>query len=87
MELNDYLHQFSYGQVQVERDDVKNIEFFLSAFLQFSRNLEIAKWIVKPNDLYDLYNLIYVRPGMKYFTQEKRWRNLIVEAGVGHYLL
>jgi hypothetical protein len=87
LELNDYLNQFSYGQVEIRTGQVKDIEFFLTAFLQFSRNLEIAKWVVQPNDLYDLYNLIYVKPGMKYFTREKRWINLIAEAGVGHYLL
>lgn len=86
-ELNDYMKVFSDGKIEFKTTQLNNIEFFITAFLQFSRNLEIAKWVVQPNDAYDLYNLIYVRPGDKYFTREKRWKNLINEAGIGHYLL
>jgi len=86
-ELNDYLTMFSDGQVALHNRSLKNFELFLTAFLQLSINTEIAKWIVQPNDTYDLYNLIYVKPGDKYFTKEKRWINLITEAGLADYLL
>ncbi len=86
-ELNDYIMLFSDGQVTLRNKSLKNFELFLTAFLQLSRNTEIAKWVVQPNDAYDLYNLIYVKPGDKYFTKEKRWINLITEAGLANYLL
>lgn len=86
-ELNNYMKVFSNGRIEINHGHIKQIELFLTTFLQFSRNSEIAKWIVQPNDAYDLYNLIYVRPGDKYFTMEKRWKNLITEAGLCNYLL
>lgn len=87
LELNDYLKMFSDGQVSIQNGNLKRFELFLTAFLQLSRNVEIAKWVMQPNDAYDLYNLIYVKPGDKYFTREKRWINLITEVGLSHYLL
>ncbi|SKC47143.1 hypothetical protein [Ohtaekwangia koreensis] len=87
LELNDYLKMFSDGRIEMQGKHIKQVELFLTAFLQFSKNTEVAKWVVKPNDAYDLYNLIYVKPGSKYFTRENRWKNLIAEAGLDHYLL
>lgn len=86
-ELNDYLKLFSNNRLEVMGVDVKQIELFLAASLQFVRNLELAKWVAQPNDTYDLYNLIYVTPRDKYLTLEKRWQRLIVEAGLQDYLL
>jgi hypothetical protein len=86
-ELDDYLKQFSYGKVQLQKDHIKIIELFLTASLQFSRALEIGGMVVKPNDIYDLYNLIYTKPEMKYFTLENRWKRLINDGGLSHYLL
>lgn len=40
----------------------------------------------KRNDLFDLYNLAYVRRGDKYWTNEKKWIKLIKEAGCEKYL-
>jgi hypothetical protein len=86
LELNDYLKMFSDDKINLQNKNIKNFELFLTAFLQLSRNAEIAKWKIQPNDTYDLYNLIYVKPGDKYFTMEKRWINLITEVGLSHYL-
>jgi hypothetical protein len=81
------MEAFSNGRLDIKGKSLQQIELFLTAFLQFSRNVEIAKWVVQPNDAYDLYNLIYVKPGDKYFTREKRWKNLIIEGGLEQYLL
>ena len=86
-ELDDYLKQFSYGKIRFRKEHIKIIELFLTAALQFSRSLEIGGMVVKPNDIYDLYNLIYTKPGMKYFTLENRWKRLINDSGLSHYLL
>jgi hypothetical protein len=29
------------------------------------------------NDMSDLFNLVYVSPGMKYFTFDEKWQRLI----------
>jgi len=42
---------------------------------------------VQANDWYDFAILAYVQPGDKYWTREKRWINLINDAGCGHYLI
>jgi len=61
-ELNEYLRLFSQGRLTIHASKLKEFELFLTAALQFARNVEISKWVVKPNDIYDLYNLVYVRP-------------------------
>jgi hypothetical protein len=86
-ELDDYLKEFSYGKIQLDKGQIKNIELFLTTSLQFSRSLEISGMVVKPHDIYDLYNLIYTKPGMKYFTLENRWKRLISDGGLSNYLL
>jgi hypothetical protein len=86
-ELNDQLKQFSYGKVQLQRQQIKLIELFVTTSLQFSRGLEIGGMVVKPNDIYDLYNMIYTKPGMKYFTFEKKWIRMITEGGLSDYLV
>ena len=42
---------------------------------------------MQPNDWVDLFQLIYVQPGMKYFTMENRWKNIIKASGMGDYLV
>ena len=42
----------------------------------------------QPNDFYDLSNLVYVQPGDKYWTKEKRWKRIISErANLDEYLV
>ncbi len=82
------LQLYSNGnlEIQIEKGFEK-IELFISAFIIYYKNLEMGGMVAKPNDLVDLYNLLYVQPGMLYFTRETRWIAIIEEAGMGHYLL
>lgn len=85
--LNTYLKEFSKGRIEFPSNyDFDQIELFMNAFAGYIFKLDVAKMRVEANDAYDLYNLIYVKPGMKYFTLEKRWSNIINDAGVGDYL-
>ena len=36
--------------------------------------------------LFDLFNLAYVRRGDKYWTNEKKWIDIIKAVGCEHYL-
>ena len=42
--------------------------------------------IMATNDWYDLFQLIYVQPGEKYWTKDTYWIKLIKKAGMQHYL-
>lgn len=49
----------------------------------------VSKMKIQANDLYDLSNLVYVSPGDKYWTKEKRWQRIIQDTvlGQGKYLV
>jgi len=53
------------------------LEFFLYTWESYFKNdLEIGKRKFDKNDWGDLFNLVYVYPGSKYWTSERKW-NLI----------
>jgi len=86
--LNNFLAGYSDGKAQLTKDfDIKKIELFITAFVYYYKNLEVGTMKAQPNDMYDLFNMIYVQPGNKYFTRDKRWVNIISEAGLSNYLL
>ncbi len=86
--LNNFLNGYSEGKAQLTKDfDIRKIELFLSAFVFYYKKLEIGKMKAQPNDMYDLFNMVYVRPGDKYFTRDGRWVSIINEAGLSNYLL
>lgn len=85
--LNSFLNEYSEGKAQLTKDfDIKKVELFLTAFVFYYKSLEIGKMKAKPNDMYDLFNMIYVEPGSKYFTKDNRWVTIITEAGLTDYL-
>lgn len=85
--LNKFLSDVSEGKAQLTPDfDISQIDLFFHVFVHFFKRVEIDHVVVKPNDAYDLYNMIYVRPGMQYFTMETRWKQFIKEAGFEDYL-
>jgi len=50
------------------------LEFFLYTWeFYFKNNLEIGNWKFEKNDWGDLFNLVYVGPGIKYWTSENKW--------------
>lgn len=50
------------------------LELFLYTWESyFKNNLEIGNWKFDKNDWGDLFNLVYVYPGAKYWTSERKW--------------
>lgn len=85
--LNYYLKEFTMGRIEFPPDyKFTQLDLFLNAFVEYFFRLDVGGMKVQPNDAYDLYNLIYVQPGMKYWTLEKRWLRIIEGSGMGHYL-
>jgi hypothetical protein len=84
--LNSALKDCQAIQLLTKDFDIGQIGLFIGAWIEYYRQLEVLKMVAKPNDMYDLFNLIYVKPGMKYFTQEGRWNRIIIEAGLEHYI-
>lgn len=53
------------------------LEFFLYTWeYYFKNNLEIGNWKFDKNDWGDLFNLVYVCPGYKYWTSELKWNRI-----------
>jgi hypothetical protein len=85
--LSLYLKEFTQQRVDFPFGyKFDQIELFLNAYVEYFFKLDVGGMRVQPNDAYDLYNLIYVKPGMKYWTLEKRWLRIIDDCGMGHYL-
>ena len=55
----------------------EQFEFFLYTWEHyFKNNLEIGNWKFDKNDWGDLFNLVYVGKGFKYWTIERKWNNI-----------
>jgi hypothetical protein len=63
-----------------------SIELFENVLKVFFNALETGEFVAQPNDWYDLFILLYVQPGMKFWTKEKKWIRFIKEAGMESYL-
>ncbi|MFN8393849.1 MAG: hypothetical protein U0176_04160 [Bacteroidia bacterium] len=66
--------------------DWKQIELFEAVLNHVLKEVEVGSKKFKANDFVDLFMLLYVQPGMLYWTDDKKWLSLIREAGMGHYL-
>ena len=86
--LNEFLTSFSKGTLQLSKlQEIKDITLFFHVYIYYHKKLMLSPTMkVEANDLYDLYNLVYVKPGMKYCTKETRWTDIINEAGLSEYL-
>lgn len=85
--INFCVMQSTQGIVNIDSFELDNIELLVKTLDHFFKTLETSKMKVQANDWYDFAILTYVQPGDKYWTREKRWINLITEAGCGHYLI
>ena len=70
----------------LRRLPLKEYELLVLVLDKFSKELEIGERKWQRNDLFDLFNLAYVRRGDKYWTNEKKWINIIKAVGCEHYL-
>lgn len=85
--INFCVEQSTKGKVNLDGYNLDNIELLVKTLDRFFKTLETSHMKVQANDWYDFAILTYVQPGDKYWTREKRWINLINEAGCGHYLI
>ncbi len=81
----------TYIKDQTGHDDVNDLdpnqcELLVRVWDQFIRLQQVQYVVAEENDLYDILNMSYVRPGDKYWTIEKRWLHRAKEAGCSGYL-
>jgi hypothetical protein len=70
----------------LKRLPLNEYELLIFAMDNFFKKLETGETVWQRNDLFDLYNLAYVRRGDKYWTNERKWIEIIKNAGCEHYL-
>lgn len=55
-----------------------SLELFITIWERYFNKLEIEKRKIRKNDWADLFNLVYVQPGYKYWTSDEIW-NIIID--------
>ena len=65
---------------------LKEYEVLILVLDKFFKDLETGERKWQRNDLFDLFNLAYVRRGDKYWTNEKKWIDIIKAVDCEHYL-
>lgn len=78
--------QATEGKFNLKKLPLKDYELLILVMDKYFKKLETGETIWQRNDLYDLFNLAYVRRGDKYWTNEKKWIDIIKEVGCEHYL-
>ena len=81
-----YIVKSTTNQNLPENFDWSSIELFEKTLAYYFLKLETSEMKIKRNDWYDLAFLVYVRPGQKIWTIDKRLKSLIREAGLHKYL-
>lgn len=84
--FNYLVSQATNNRFNLKRLPLRNYELLIRVADLFFKKIETGQEVWTRNDLFDLYNLAYVRRGDKYWTNEKKWIKLIKEAGCGEYL-
>lgn len=70
----------------LKRLPLKEYELLILVLDKFFKDLETGERKWQRNDLFDIFNLAYVRRGDKYWTNEKKWIDIIKGVGCEHYL-
>jgi predicted nucleic acid-binding protein len=81
----DFIIRFSKAYLEKNNQDISLIEginweehiFFIKVFSKFQMLYLKGQFTMTNNDWNDLFNMIYVKPAYKYWTEDKRWRDLI----------
>lgn len=84
--INICVETLTGGKCNLYGFDLNRIELLVRTLDHFFKTLETSRMKIQPNDWYDFAILAYVQPGDKYWTREKRWINLITQAGCEDYL-
>jgi len=84
--ISEIVKEFTGTNGLSDNFDWNQISLFENALKVFLNQLETGATNFVENDLYDLFLLVYVNPNRKFWTKEKKWKNIIVEAGMKGYL-
>lgn len=84
--LNFLAKQVINGQYNLRKLPLRDYELLICVMDLFYKKLETGSIVWKENDLNDLFILVYVRRGDKYWTKDQKWIDLIKEAGFDEYL-
>lgn len=71
---------------ELDSDDFLKFELFIHVFNQWLIDLDLGDDVAEVNDLIDVFNMIFVTPIDKYWTEEKQWIKRIKKVGLEHYL-
>ena len=74
---------FTYN---LKRLPLKDYELLVLVIDEYFKQLETGKTIWQRNDLFDIFNLAYVRRGDKYWTNDEKWVKIIKDVGCEGYL-
>lgn len=84
--LNFLAKQAANDMYNLKKLPLRNYELLICVMDLFYKKLETGSTVWKENDLNDLFILAYVRRGDKYWTKDKKWIDLIKEAGCEEFL-
>jgi hypothetical protein len=79
------LNNLSLKQYSEAEVDWVAISFYEKVFMSYLRKLRVSFQKHKANDEPDLDNMMYVRPGNKYWTLEKGWLQIFKEEKLQEY--
>lgn len=83
----DFMVQQATGkQFNLKKLPLKEYELLILVLDKFFKDLETGERKWQRNDLFDIFNLAYVRRGDKYWTNEKKWIDIIKAVDCEHYL-
>ena len=83
----DYIaRQATNNKFGLKRLPLKEYELLILVIDEFFKELELGENKWKRNDLFDIFNLAYVRRGDKYWTNDKKWISIIKKVDCEHYL-
>ncbi len=61
-------------------------ELFHKVYDYFRTRVQTKYFVARPNDFNDIFNMAYVKPNEKYWTNEQKWNRIIKDVGCEHYL-
>lgn len=72
---NHYYHKDF--RIPVEDSNWTKLDFFIRTWDEYFRSMELSHNMkLQGNDFADLFNLVYVQPGVRYTTRERKWITL-----------
>lgn len=84
--LAELISRWAGAPVNPSAVNWSEVQLFMGALHEYVFGKVSAKSSPPGNDLCDLLNLLYVRPGEQYWTNESYWNQVIQRAGLGAYL-